>query len=102
MKTKPGVSLFGLQLPMRFVLVQADRIWRRNGIELTITSTVEGVHSPRSLHPFGYAVDFRIRDFPEAQHRAIAQELGETLGSQYRVLLEVDHIHVEYRAVLDA
>ena len=61
MKIKKGVSLIGLRLVMRPVLIEADRIWDDLGQELVITSCTDGTHSPGSLHYYGYAVDLRTR-----------------------------------------
>ena len=66
------------------------------GYEITVTSGCDGVHStPQSAHYSGRAFDFRTRDFPAGlatwQHR-----VQEALGSCYFVLLEKDHLHVQY------
>jgi len=101
MQVKEGVTLFGLQLPMRLVLIHADRIWTKYGKELVVTSTVDGVHKPSSLHPYGYAIDFRTSYFPPSSHTTIAAELQADLGIDYRVIVHTTHIHVEYRKVID-
>lgn len=100
MKTKEGVNLFGLKLAMRKVLIHAERIWREYGQELVVTSTVDGVHSPGSLHPYGYAVDLRTNYFKAYMVSEIVEELKESLGSEYFVLYHPTHIHVEYKAIL--
>ena len=101
MRVKPGVHLYGLQLPMRKVLTHADKLWTKYGKELVITSTVDGVHSPGSLHPYGYAIDLRTHYFPPSSHTTIAAELQAELGSDYRVIVHETHIHVEYRKVIE-
>ena len=100
MKVKEGVTLAGLKIEMRPVLICADKIWKENGQELVITEALGGVHSPGSLHPYGYALDKRTRYFKkEGQVEKVAQKLRDHLGSKYDVIVHSTHIHVEYDAV---
>jgi len=100
MKVKSGVKLVGLQLEMRKILIEADKIWKDRGQELVITSTTDGVHSPGSLHPYGYAIDLRTRYFDAVDHQAIALILQTKLGSKYDVIVHRTHIHVECDVVI--
>lgn len=100
MKAKEGVVLAGLQLPMRIVLCEAAMIWRQHGQELVITSALDGVHSPGSLHPFGYAVDLRTRYFKPSEAIAIGEELYRALPEGYDVIPYKTHIHVEYDSII--
>jgi len=101
MKLKKGAVIQGLQLPMRKVLMFADAIWKANGKELVVTSGVDGVHSPGSLHPFGYAVDLRTFYFTNETKKKVRKLLADNLGPEYDVVLEPTHIHAEYQRVLD-
>ena len=101
MKIKTDVILSGLQLPMRKVLIEADKIWRDNGQELVITGGLDGVHSAGSVHYYGYALDLRTRYFTGSEYspgsiEGIAAKLKEKLGSDYDVVVHKTHIHVEY------
>lgn len=98
MKLKHGINLFGLQEVMRPVLIAAETIWMDHGQSdgVTVTSTVEGVHSARSLHPFGKAVDLRVRYFPPDEVDDVADDLRIALGKAYDVINFGSHIHVEY------
>ena len=106
MKTKDGVILAGLQLPMRHVLKHADKVWKANGQELTITSALDGVHSAGSYHPFGYALDLRTRYFADVQainckfqlKAALENAVGLLEAAKYVIVVENDHIHVQYNA----
>jgi len=97
MKTKQGVTLFGLDIKMRPALIAVGRIWRSHGKEAVVTSTTEGEHSDGSLHTFGLAFDVRIRYFANhAEKLKVAQELISALiGQQFDVVLEGSHIHIE-------
>ncbi len=100
MKAKKGVVLAGLQFPMRTVLIKASHIWEQNGQELVITSTLDGVHSPGSLHPYGYAVDLRTRYFKHTVAIQIELSLDNALSDEYNVILHKTHIHVEYDHII--
>lgn len=94
---KRGASIQGLHLSMRAVLIAADRVWKKLGIKegVTITSGTEDyVHSAGSLHPYGYALDFRTRYFDDQGEEA-ARRLRIDLPADYDVVLEGNHIHVE-------
>jgi len=102
MKVKSGVYLFGLRPPMRKVLLVANQIYKDFGYRgVTITSTTDGVHSAGSLHPYGYAVDIRVREgydwFTKKQRRLIVSMLRRALGADYDVLDEGNHIHIEWQ-----
>jgi hypothetical protein len=118
MRVKEGVIRAGLAIEMRPVERIAEEIWKRQGkvidlgkeIDLaiegvTITAALDGVHSAGSLHPCGYAEDLRTRYFSKEQVKAIASGLVHNLKAisiYYQVIVEKDHIHVEYdREVLD-
>jgi hypothetical protein len=100
MKIKEGANIAGLQLPMREVLIKADKIWSLFREELVITSGLDGEHSAGSLHYYGYAVDLRSRYFTEGEKTSVVERLKEDLGSDYHVVAHKTHIHVEYEKVL--
>ena len=97
---KEGVNIQGLKLEMRPVLMYANRIWKKHGKELAITSGMDGTHHASSLHYYGYAVDLRTRYFSDKEKQTIASELKHMLGDGYDVITEKDHIHAEYQAIL--
>lgn len=99
MKTKTGVKLSGLKIQMRPVLMGADAVWKKHGHELTITETDGGVHSPRSLHPYGYAVDIRSGywwGYNQDTVKRMCKELQDALGHDYQVIKHTTHVHVEW------
>ena len=100
MKIKEGVNIWGLQVEMQKVLKQAAKIWKKYGEELVITSARDGIHSPGSLHYFGYAVDLRTYYFTKPTINLIAAELQDRIGWKYQVIVEKTHIHVEYDNIL--
>jgi hypothetical protein len=104
MKIKQGVILSGLQIEMRPVLIEAERIWKKYGKELVVTSGLDGEHRASSLHYYGFALDLRIRFFNEHEQKWVFEELSDNLqtySNLYRVLRYPTHIHIEYRGAID-
>lgn len=65
--------------------------------EVWITSGIDGVHSMDSLHYALRAVDIRSRNFPSAEAlQSFVARLRTELGPAYQVIVESDHIHVEF------
>lgn len=96
MKLKDGVSLEGVQWQMFAAAVKAEAVYKRYGYELTITAGTDGQHGVHSLHYTGLALDCRTRDVEAAQVPRLQREIAQELGKDYDVVLESDHIHVEY------
>ena len=80
-----------------------DKLWRigilcklHNGIDyvMTITSGNDGLHMKGSKHYTNEAIDIRIRDMVN-RHRTF-RDIQRDLGKDYDVVLESDHIHIEY------
>ena len=61
-----------------------------------ITSTTDGKHLPDSLHYKGLAVDLRTRDLSIEDKQLYFSALKFALRKLCDVVLETDHIHVEY------
>jgi len=67
-----------------------------NGYEMTITSGCDGEHKANSAHYKGRAFDLRTRDFPEGSSvKTWSRRIQAALGSNYFVLVESDHIHLQ-------
>lgn len=92
MLLKLGVSIERLSRDMRRALNIIDAEWALWGEEAVITSANEGTHSAGSLHYGDNAVDIRMPKKP--QETAIT--LRNKLGKDFDVVVEVDHLHVEF------
>lgn len=93
MLIKAGVDISRLRPEIRKRLTEiAAVVWACDKQELVITSTYEGTHSAGSLHYANLAVDIR-RD--QATIYSF-KEIKRCLGLDYDVVLEHDHIHIEY------
>ena len=93
---KPGVRLQGIRPEVVVALIAAQEIWKSLGVELVVTSCIDGTHSRGSMHYSGSAVDLRSANLGTNAVSA-TQRLQTALGNDYDVLLETDHIHVEYQ-----
>jgi len=94
MKIKNGVNLLGIRPEIIIGVLVADSILPYYGQDAVITSAVDGKHKRASAHASGRAVDLRIWDLQDKEY-AVTQ-LSEALGDEFDVILESDHIHMEY------
>jgi len=102
MKIKPGADIKGLRNIMRAALHVADGLWESSGRSegVTITCGLDGVHSARSLHPCGLALDLRTRYFTRETAEELANRLRieiKAMDQNYGVVFEGDHIHIQWR-----
>ena len=95
MRAKDGVKFDGARGPILFALSAIEKVMENTG-EYTVTSICDGIHSARSLHYVGLAADIRSRHIPAEKVAAVAVELRGALGKGYDVVVESDHIHLEY------
>lgn len=64
--------------------------------EIVVTSILDGVHSSKSLHYKGLAFDLRTHIYTQYEISKLMGNLRYMLGANYDVVLEKDHIHIEY------
>lgn len=93
---KKGVKVAGLKPEILLAIQEAREVYRDLGVDLIITSVLDGKHMKTSLHYKGLAVDLRIRHLSKANQGIAAQRLRLMLGPEYDVVLEETHIHVEH------
>jgi len=97
MRIKKGVRLRGLTPHMAVAVQIVGQVYMDNKIEPVITSVSDGNHSNGSLHHCGEAVDFETKSVssPIVMDR-IFRGIKANLGDEFDVVLESDHLHVEY------
>ena len=94
---KAGVNSQGLSYEVTSKFDQIDRIHRKYiKRDAIITSCLDGKHSKNSLHYNGNAIDLRTVDMGIGKALEIVNALKAELGSHYDIVLESDHIHLEY------
>jgi len=90
-----SINLDGLVLPIVWAIYKAGLQWQHEGHEsITITSARDGQHMDGSLHYDGAAVDLRIWGI--ADPTATADRLRRDLPREFDVILEADHLHLEF------
>ena len=99
MHLKPGVRIDNLHPEMVHAITILDRIYQLFGYTLVITSGNDGKHMDGSLHYANplQAVDTRINFMSHKEAELIARIAKELLGSDFDVVLEPNHLHVEYQ-----
>ena len=97
---KEGVVIGEMKPQLLDALLTIGRVFDKFNYTLVITSLSDGKHmgngSGNSLHPRGYAADLRSRDMRVADVGIVRNEMSRALGPAYQVVLEADHIHLEY------
>jgi hypothetical protein len=94
---KEGVSLLGLDSKLILAAIVADQVYSTHSIEnCVITSATDSKHGEHSHHYKGLAIDLRTRDMDGNQKQIITSDIQKQLGTEFQVIFEVDHIHIEY------
>lgn len=97
MLLKPGVFIKNIRPQTTHGMMVAELIHKQLfGSDITITSISDGKHAANSLHYKGLAFDARTRDLSEEDAKMFASQLRGALGSDYDVVLEQSHCHIEY------
>ena len=94
---KQGVRFANLQPQLVLGLLVIHSIWERYACgTLTITSGSDGVHKANSRHYSGNACDLRSRNLSPTDITHLVNKFKEALGSDFDIVIEPTHIHVEY------
>jgi hypothetical protein len=96
MKLKHSVKLTDLKPQTVLAMQVAAEVYREAGAEFVITSVNDSKHMTNSLHYSGYAFDCRIWTLEEDMRQPVANDIGAALGEDFDVVLESDHLHLEW------
>lgn len=91
---KPGVRCFGVRPEVVLALHIAQHIYEAFDFDFVVTSLVEGTHTRASLHYTGCAADLRL---PPSRAVEVVAALQSALGDDFDVVLEGDHVHMEFQ-----
>lgn len=95
MLLKIGVSIAGIVPALAKKFDDIDRVFiDLTNEEAVVTCGTEGTHMPGGLHPVGRAIDLRLPG--KGKNTLVTAKLVQTLGPEFDVVLEPDHIHVEH------
>lgn len=97
MRLKRGVKATGTDQGIVLGLMVANGVYATFGYGMVITSLNDSEHSENSLHYAGAAADLRIRHLKPEDKQPIRDEIAARLSEDYDVILEKDHIHLEYQ-----
>jgi len=93
MLIKAGVDISRLTRDARRALNYVSDYFAKFSVDMIVTSTFEGNHSPGSLHYSNNAFD--IRNPSKSKHFDYSHLLS-IMPPAYDVVFEKDHIHIEY------
>ena len=94
---KPKARVRGLQPEMILAIMVANDVYAQYDIICVITEGTGAKHRRGSLHYVGLAIDLRTRNIPPNLREPVAQQIRVALGEEYDVVLESDHIHIEFQ-----
>jgi hypothetical protein len=94
---KKGIKLLGIRPELMMGLNVAASVYLEVGEVLVVTSVTDGKHKKSSLHHAGQAADLRTRYFDNATIVQVAEMLRGRLTNEFNVVVESDHIHLEYQ-----
>jgi hypothetical protein len=97
MKIKPGAKIRGIQPEMVLAFNIVDEVYKKYGSECIITECTGGDHGRGSLHFVGFGGDVRTRMFSAPELDCIELDLRNALGSEFDVVLESNHFHIEFQ-----
>lgn len=94
MLLKLGVDISRLNREIRRALNVIEDVYQKLfNEEPVITSTYESNHENASLHYHNDAIDVRLR---QKYISTLKRDVKKRLGINFDVVIEVDHMHVEY------
>jgi hypothetical protein len=96
LQIKDGVRLNGLHSSAIRIIYWASIIYEEIGKPLVITSALDGEHRSDSKHYVGKAIDIRKRHLTDREIREVITQLEYCLGTEYDVVNEKTHIHIEH------
>ena len=96
---KSGTVLYGIQPEMALCHTEINSVFERLGYDCIITSIVGKQHKEYSLHPIGFAIDYRTKHIT-SRLALLVDTLKTALPCCDFLLEHVDgeqeHIHAEY------
>lgn len=93
---KDCVRVSGIQQETVLGIMICHQVFTEEKQKFTVTSVVDGTHKPGSFHYSGLAFDLRTYDLRGIGVLSMAQKLRDRLPSEYQIIVESDHIHVEF------
>jgi hypothetical protein len=93
---EPNFRLGVLHMETALVLHHASLWSRLAGVDLVVNCGSNGAHNPGTLHPWDLALDLDTEGDRFADTEQLHGYLARILSPEYDVVLEKDHVHVEF------
>lgn len=94
---KGGVNPLGMRPEILLAVLAANEVYATYGHNLVLTSICDGKHSKNSYHYKGLAIDTRTHYFESIEEiYKVADEIRQRLNEFYDVVVEKDHLHIEF------
>jgi hypothetical protein len=90
-----SVDPSSLKPQLLLALIIAEQVYQEENIELVITSLNDAIHMETSLHYDGGAAD--LRSYTLSDPPKTAAKIKARLNKHFDVVVESDHIHMEYQ-----
>ena len=98
MSLKAGVKIAGVRPEMIAAWPVVSDIYNDHGYDCVVTSVCDSKHGRGSFHYNGLATDFRTTTIdPRYDWANVSGDIRRALTDEYDVVLEADHIHVEFQ-----
>lgn len=97
MVLKYDVKIQGVQPEIALIVPILKECFNKHDHELIITSVTRKSHMKNSLHYPGYAIDLASKNLDSTDTGKIFNDIVKQLSTQFDVIDENDHIHVEYQ-----
>lgn len=92
-----AARIAGIRPEIAFVQPLINEVLTNHGKTFLITSGTEGKHGRGSLHFSGGAIDIGVREWLPSEIKNVANELRASLSVEFDVVVEGNHIHVEFQ-----
>lgn len=96
MRLKAGVRVAGIKPELLIGLLVAETMYNQYGVDLVVTSVSDGKHKQGSKHYVGMGADLRTSHLKPGEAEQIVAGLKAELDADFDIVLESDHVHLEY------
>ena len=94
---KGGARIFGIRSELVLALFICEQVYQAFNAEVVLTSVIDGKHSKGSFHYNGLGVDLRTKNLNKGDAPKVVSQIKERLGDDFDVVLEGNHIHLEFQ-----
>lgn len=96
LRFEPGIFCRNFRLEVALVLHHAAAWATLARIGVTVNSLGDRRHGPKSQHPYDLAVDLDTDGDKPDHLKLLGEYLSRVLSAEYDVIVEADHVHVEW------